>query len=202
MNWQEAGSRGAVGPPRGFMATVRVMQLCAEQLEMFRAWALGNLVENRNRGLFAEWLVGTALGVATGERLEWDEADLRYRDWLIEVKASGRGQAWPQDKPSTPTFDIRQRTRSWNAQTNTVEEFAVPRRIADLYVFCLHHSFPATNANVVDPEEWTFWVVSTKVIDAHLGHQKTVRLSRLGYLADPATWQDLPGKIEHELATN
>ena len=37
--------------------------MTAVDLEGFRVWATGNLVENRNRGIFAEWLVGTALGV-------------------------------------------------------------------------------------------------------------------------------------------
>ena len=173
-----------------------VVQLAAEQLEAFRRWALGNLVENRNRGLFAEWLVGTALGVAGKERLEWDEADLRYQGRLIEVKASGRGQAWPQDKPSTPTFDIRQRTRSWNAQTDTVEEFDPPRRVADLYVFCLHQSYPATNSNVADLSEWEFWVVSTNTIDAELGNQKTIGLTRLEQLTDSVAWAELSESID------
>ena len=31
--------------------------------------------------------------VVEQERLEWDQAGLRYQDRLIEVKASGRGQA-------------------------------------------------------------------------------------------------------------
>ena len=171
-----------MGP--GTPDTVPGVQLSAEQLEAFRRWALGNLVENRNRGLFAEWLVGTAVGAVERERLEWDQADLRYQDRLIEVKASGRGQAWPQDKPSTPTFDIRQRTRSWNAETNTIEESARPRRVADIYVFCLHQSYPATNSNVADPSEWKFWVVSTATLDARLGDQKTIGLTRLEQLTD------------------
>ena len=180
--------------------TVPGVQLSAEQLEAFRRWALGNLAENRNRGLFAEWLVGTALGVAGKERLEWDQADLRYQDRLIEVKASGRGQAWPQDKPSRPTFDIRQRTRSWNAETNTIEEFDPPRRAADLYVFCLHQAYPATNDNVADLHEWEFWVVSTETLDARLGDQKTIGLSRLGQLADPVSWGELLEEIDRSLA--
>ena len=187
-----------MGP--GTPDTVPGVKLSAEQLEAFRRWALGNLVENRNRGLFAEWLVGTALGVVEQERLEWDQADLRYKDRLIEVKASGRGQAWPQAKPSTPTFDIKQRTRSWNAQTNTIEEFDRPRRVADLYVFCLHQSYPATNDNVADPKEWAFWIVSTDTIDARLGSQKTVGLNRLSELTQPVGWTDLRREIETSLS--
>jgi len=183
-----------MGP--GTPDTVPGVKLSAEKLEVFRRWALGNLVENRNRGLFAEWLVGTALGVAGKERLEWDEADLRYQDRLIEVKASGRGQAWPQDKPSTPSFDIKKRSRSWNAETNTIEEFDPPRRVADLYVFCLHQSYPATNDNVADPDEWAFWVVSTDTIDAELGDQKTIGLTRLQQLTDSVAWAELSESID------
>ena len=175
------------------------MRLTEPQLNTFRTWAVGNLVENRNRGLFAEWVVGTALGVAGKERLEWDEADLRYQDRLIEVKASGRGQAWPQDKPSTPTFDIKQRARSWNAQTNIIEEFDPPRRVADLYVFCLHQSYPATNDNVADASEWEFWVVPTDTIDAELGDQKTIGLTRLEQLTDSVAWSELSEKIKYAL---
>jgi hypothetical protein len=115
------------------------------------------------------------------------------------VKASGRGQAWPQDKPSTPTFDIKQRTRSWNAQTNTIEEFDQPRRVADLYVFCLHQAYPATNDNVADLDEWAFWIVSTETIDAELGAQKTIGLSRLSQLTDPVTWHELANNIDRTL---
>ena len=176
------------------------MRITEPQLTSFRTWAVGNLVENRNRGLFAEWLVGTALGPVEQERLEWDQADLRYNDRLIEVKASGRGQAWPQDKPSTPTFDIKQRTRSWNAQTNIIEEFDRPRRVADLYVFCLHQPYPATNDNVADLKEWAFWVVPTHDIDAQLGSQKTVGLKRLSELTPPVGWSDLPRVIGSSLA--
>ena len=32
-------------------------------LTEFQRWATGNLVENRNRGIFGEWLVGQAAGL-------------------------------------------------------------------------------------------------------------------------------------------
>ena len=43
-------------------------------IESFGRWAAGNLVDNRNRGIFAEWLVGQALeAIDEGEfRQEWD----------------------------------------------------------------------------------------------------------------------------------
>ncbi|MCH2422005.1 MAG: hypothetical protein MK196_02705, partial [Acidimicrobiales bacterium] len=38
----------------------------AGDLTEFQRWATGNLVENRNRGIFGEWLVGQALEVIGG----------------------------------------------------------------------------------------------------------------------------------------
>ena len=51
--------------------------MASPSLHGFHFWAAGDLVENRNRGLYAEWLVGHALGVIEpgGHRLEWDVSD-------------------------------------------------------------------------------------------------------------------------------
>ena len=104
-----------------------------EDLEAFRRWAIGNLLENRTRGLYAEWIVGRALGVVDPNqpRREWDASDLTYRDLLIEVKASGRGQAWPQDKPSTIRFGISPSKRPWFADSNTWVSHKEAERVAD-----------------------------------------------------------------------
>mgnify|MGYP006950236546 CR=1 FL=1 len=60
-------------------------------LTEFQRWATGNLVENRNRGIFGEWLVGQALGVIGDDevRQEWDAVDLHFDGLTIEVKTSG-----------------------------------------------------------------------------------------------------------------
>lgn len=153
----------------------------ALDIARFRNWALGNLVWNTNRGVFAEWLVGQALG-AIGEdeaRDEWGECDLYYRGVKIEVKASGRGQAWKQDRPSTPEFGVRPLKQIWDKRTNEWTEHVPRARVADVYVFCLHHAYPATDDNVRDPASWKFWVVSKQALDDQLGPQERIRLSRL-----------------------
>ena len=38
-------------------------------IDGFQKWATGNLVDNRNRGIFAEWMVGEALGCIDGAGL-------------------------------------------------------------------------------------------------------------------------------------
>jgi hypothetical protein len=41
-------------------------------LDSFQQWATGDLVDNRTQGIFAEWLVGQALGevIDLGSRME------------------------------------------------------------------------------------------------------------------------------------
>ncbi len=164
----------------------------------FRLWAGGNLVENRNRGVFAEWLVGKALDAVDPlvPRREWDAADLRYRDRLIEVKSSGRGQSWPQDRPSTIRFEIPPSKQPWDAETNQWADLDPPRRVACVYVFCCHDPFPATNENVANPSSWRFWVVPTSTLDSELGDQKTVGTETLDRLVETVRWTDLRGAID------
>ena len=64
----------------------------------FWVWAYSDILSNRNRAVFAEFLVGTALGVVGSPRIEWDASDLTYHGNHIEVKASAYVQSWPQDK--------------------------------------------------------------------------------------------------------
>ena len=66
----------------------------------FWAWAYSSILTNITRGLFAEFLVGTALGAVEGTRTEWDSFDLLCGDAKIEVKSSAYLQSWPQDELS------------------------------------------------------------------------------------------------------
>ena len=167
-------------------------------IDGFRNWALGNLVDNTIRGWFAEWLVGQALGViGDGDtRVEWDSVDLRYGDLKVEVKASGLSQSWNRENRSIPNFRIPPRKMAWDADTDTWESFDPPRRVADLYVFCLHQAVPATNENVADPAFWTFWVIPTDRLDRRLGAQKTVRVSTLDSLTAPLRWYELRDVVD------
>lgn len=182
------------------LQTAQARAILSEELDIagFREWALGNLVDNRNRGLFAEWLVGRALGVLDDAqpRSEWDAFDLLYGDLPIEVKASGRSQTWNQNAPSTPRFDIAPRRQSWIAATDEWIVHDPPTRLADVYVFCLHEAFPARNENVVDPTNWSFRVVATRTLDREVGPQKTIAPSTLDRLTPTVTWRSLRAAVD------
>ncbi len=170
----------------------------------FQRWATGNLVDNRNRGIFGEWLVGQALGaISDGEvRQEWDAVDLRFEDLSIEVKTSGASQTWNKEGSSTPRFGISRQKRAWFADTDDWIPYDPPQRTADVYVFCLHQSVPVTKENVADPRCWSFWVVATSAIDEELEGQASVGISTLNQLAEPIGWSDVKAAVERVAATS
>ena len=168
-------------------------------IESFGRWAAGNLVGNRNRGIFAEWLVGQALeAIDEGEfRQEWDPWDLHYRDARIEVKASGKSQSWSPLKESRPAFGIATPKWVWCADTAEWDQNDQGTRPADVYVFCLHKPVPATNANVADPAAWEFWVVSARKLDEKLSTQKSVGCAALDRLAERIGWSQIKAAVDH-----
>lgn len=131
----------------------------------FWRWIGSDLVGNTTRGIFAEYLVGLAVGRFTGNeadgvRDEWALQDIVVDDVSIEVKASAYLQTWGQGEESRPQFDIKARS-------------------SEIYVFCLlHHTDPAT-LNPLDLEQWTFYVVPTATIDRVIPRQQTIRLGPL-----------------------
>jgi len=167
-------------------------------LTEFQRWATGNLVENRNRGIFGEWLVGQALGViGDGEfRQEWDAVDLHFNGLSIEVKTSGLSQTWNQSGRSSPRFGIARQKRAWFADADDWITYDEPKRSADVYVFCLHRPVPATNENVADTDSWSFWVVATSTLDNEFGDQSSVGASTLDQLTEQVDWSGIQTAVK------
>ena len=167
-------------------------------LEGFYRWAMGDLVDNRNRGIFAEWLVGQALGaIRDGEvRHEWDAYDLLYGEIKVEVKASGLSQTFNPGQASNPRFDIEKKNWSWVAKTNEYIEHDPPKRFAHVYVFCLHEPGKADNENVRDLACWKFWVISKQALNDKLGDQKSVGPATLDRLSAPIKWSEIRSAVD------
>lgn len=142
----------------------------------FWSWAYANLLENTVRPVFAEFIVGTLLGVVSNGRKAWDAVDLHYRGRAIEVKSSAFVQAWSQTRPSPIHFDIASKL-PWDQTTNTWS--AASARSADCYVFCLYPEQDRARAHPLDVTAWQFWVLPTPQINAVFGPQARVALSRI-----------------------
>jgi len=46
----------------------------------FWTWAYSDIMSNRNRSIFAEFLIAYCLGVIEKPRIEWDATDIYYKD--------------------------------------------------------------------------------------------------------------------------
>ena len=148
----------------------------------FWRWTGSDLVGNTTRGLFAEYLVGLAVGAVSGEdtdgvRDEWGKHDIKTPDGItIEVKSSAYLQTWRQKREATPRFGIA-RTEAWDDATGTSSEEKA--RWSDVYVFCLLHHRSKATLNPLDIGQWTFFVLAKAVLDAQLGEQSSIGLTRL-----------------------
>ncbi|MFI7393273.1 hypothetical protein [Streptomyces tendae] len=146
----------------------------------FWSWACSDLASNTMRGVLAEYLVATALGAAAGTRTEWDTVDIRTAEqWRIEVKSAAYLQSWAQSRPSDISFSIAPAT-GWDAQTGSTSMDVLRR--SDVYVFCLLHHQDKQTLAPLDLGQWTFYVLSTRVLDDRCPHQKTITLSSLQQL--------------------
>ncbi|MGB3976924.1 MAG: hypothetical protein WBM02_00225 [bacterium] len=151
----------------------------------FWRWSVSDLVSNATRGILAEFIVATALGIELKSvREEWGAYDLITPEGItVEVKSAAYIQSWSQKQYSTILFGIPQ-TRAWNSETNTQENES--RRQAEVYVFALlaHKHKPTIDPLNVD--QWKFYVLPTIALDAHRGNQQSITLRSLESLAGTA----------------
>lgn len=186
--------------PRKLSPDMPLLHMGSLTLGDFWSWAYSDLLSNGNRSVFAEFLVGAALGVIASPRREWDAVDLRYGAKTIEVKASAYTQSWtPVARPSPLRFDIGKKL-PWDAETN--QTGGTRRRSADCYVFCLHNEQDREQAllRILDATSWVFYVVATERLERRYGEQKSVALTAIAQLCEPVTYAQLKAAVDNALS--
>ncbi|MFZ2239063.1 MAG: hypothetical protein WAV90_05910 [Gordonia amarae] len=164
----------------------------------FQAWAYDDLLANTTRGVLAEYIVATALGIVDTKRLEWDKYDLDIAGVGVEVKSAAYVQSWEQIRPSVIEFDIRP-AKGWDARTNTYADSA--KRSADVYVFCVLNGVVREHVDPLDVAQWTFYVLPTSELNRKVPAQKNIRLEPLKALGPcQCTYDELSAAI-HAAAT-
>ena len=157
-------------------------------------WQGSALLDNTSRGILAEFLVASVLGLHRKPRREWDESDISMASGTsIEVKSSAYVQSWEQSKPSVIEFGIAPH-RSWNAETGEFREGV--KRWADIYVFCVFKGKEPLHP--LDTSKWDFYVLPTEILDRKVPEQKKIRLNPLKKLKPyECQYADLKKTIEH-----
>jgi len=167
--------------------------------EGFYAWAYGDLLANTTRGVVAEYIVATALGLSDTNRIAWNRYDLeivdpeigdaetddaKIRNVGVEVKSAAYVQTWEQKTgPSVISFDIAP-SAGWDSETGN--HAAGPVRSAAVYVFCLLIGNGHGRPDPLDVEQWEFYVLPTSVLNRERSEQKRIRLEPLKALKPTA----------------
>jgi hypothetical protein len=161
----------------------------------FWRWSVSDILSNATRGRFAEFVVGTVVGLFPENlREEWDAYDLTTEKGIkIEVKSAAYIQTWGQKSFSTISFSIKP-ARAWDAETDM--RSGESKRHADLYVFChLKHK----DQNTIDPlkmEQWDFYVLPTFRLDNYKRSQSSITINSLRKLTEPIKYSELKTEIE------
>lgn len=161
----------------------------------FWRWAHADIVENVQRGVFAEYLVASALGVADLTRIGWAGYDLDYGGKKIEVKSSAYLQSWNQRALSRPSFSIGAR-QQWVEGAGKYED---PRYVADAYVFCLYGDLEPSASDILDVSRWSFFAVAISDLIAACGTAKSISLEKLKSMASAASYSELRNRIDDAL---
>ena len=112
--------------------------MAGPELLSYWRWSSSQLLDNAQRGVFAEYLVCVALGCDGQPRDEWVAYDAKSRRGVtVEVRSAAYRQNWKQSKPSDIKFGISPRKYSWNPDTGEEAVHNPPRRLACVYVFCV-----------------------------------------------------------------
>jgi len=144
----------------------------------FWRWNGSDLASNATRGLLAEFIVASALGIDPSiPREEWSAWDLTSHEGIkIEVKSAAYLQSWTQQKLSKIIFSIRP-ARAWDAVSGRIAQ--EPQRSADVYVFCLLKHQDKETLNPLDLEQWEFYILSTDELNKYTRSKTSITLTSI-----------------------
>jgi hypothetical protein len=161
----------------------------------FWQWSCSDLLSNATRGVIAEFLVASALGVAAGGvRHEWAAYDLVTPEGVtVEVKSAAYLQRWHQDRLSSISFVVT-KTRAWDPRTNRMSDEVA--RQAQVYVFALLAHQDKSTVDPLNLDQWVFYVLPTAVLDNRTRSQHSIALRTLQTLSGgPVAYQGLRAAI-------
>jgi hypothetical protein len=144
----------------------------------FWGWSRSDLLDNTERGVLAEFIVATALGIpAGGVREGWAAWDLTTPDGVrVEVKSAAYLQSWAQKELSRISFGTP-RTLAWDADGGGFAGAA--RRPAQVYVFALLAHTGKATVDPLDLDQRVFYVLPTVVLDGRARSQHSITLKTL-----------------------
>lgn len=159
-------------------------------------WSNSDLLNNAARGIFAEFLVATALEIPIEKpREEWATYDLITPDGItIEVKSAAYLQSWNQTRLTDIKFGIG-KTKKFDQNGKVLNE--PPQRWADVYVFCLLAHQDKRTVNPLDVSQWKFFVVATKKLNKLCFERQSISLKPLmDMCGKPVSYEEVLSEVK------
>lgn len=155
----------------------------SEQFTVLDFWRYGlsNLNSNVTRGVLAEFLVENALKDLEDIELRnpWGDWDVEYKGKKIEVKCSSYLQDWDQGELSKPVFSgLKAKELYYNDVVGKKSKKDADYK-ADIYVLCLFHHKETETLNILDMDQWSFYVLSKEQLREVSGNSSTLSLLKL-----------------------
>ena len=151
----------------------------------FWKWNSSNILSNSTRGVFAEFIVASALNIdIKTPRVEWAEYDLETKDGIkIEVKSASYLQSWTQKDYSKISFSIKNKS-------------------ADVYIFCLLKHLQEDTIDPLNLDQWEFYIVHIKEIKNYKRSKKSITLNSLRTLTSPIGYSEIKNTIYFNINRN
>ncbi len=159
----------------------------------FWQWTYSDILIEKNREDLGLFLVAKALGITDIPRINWTGSELRYRKKKIAVKTSGYIQSWKQKKAKRVLFDIAPQKGITAKQKDSL---TYRNRSAELYIFALHTAKEVSKMDVLDMEQWRFYLVKTNILNDEFETKRKIGIRALNKLATPVKFNRIREQID------
>ena len=142
----------------------------------------------------AEYIVCKALGMKSAHNVgSWTLYDALYKGKRIEVKETSYFHAWQTDEKPKSNARVFSISKAYSTYKDNSSEFV---RQNDIYVFCLNTGMTRESSNPLMLENWEFYIIPTRMINAVCKDSKTISLSRVRKMTEKVDYPDIKSKID------
>ncbi len=147
----------------------------------FWRYNLSNLNSNVTRGALAEFLVENAIKDVDDIEIRnpWGDYDVEYKGKKIEVKCSSYLQDWDQGELSKPLFSgLKAKELYYNDVVGKKSDKKADYK-ADIYVLCLFNHKETETLDILDLDQWSFYILSKDKLKDISNDSSSVSLPKL-----------------------
>jgi hypothetical protein len=188
--------------PRKLTGQELLLNTGQKRINVLQFWQYAFSIINSNvlRGAFAEFLVENAIRKpeAITIRNPWADFDVvADAGTTIEVKCGAYIQDWDQENLSKIIFSgLKAKELYWSEAVKPFKDIGEADYKADVYVLAVLSHQESTTLNLLDMDQWAFYVLSRQQLKEAANNSSRVALARLAKLGyEPVRFTQLEAEI-------